>query len=203
MHLPSLFLAMVLATPAALPAQDAESFDPAALMQGVQDVLSRTPDREVDGLFQALHGAMARPDEADAICGLFDQGAAHGIDGLNDVAMRLGEDSRQRFAEAVANVVVAGLQGTPQPYDRDAAAQALKSNGARAAMLHDGFTAGFGEDATREMRCRSLDQMLDVLAQRPQSERVLVTRLLLEQGLQRIPMRRRPARSSPAGCSSC
>ena len=183
----SALLCIALAVPAALPAQEMDGFDPSVLMGGAQDVLLRTPDREVEGLFQALHGAMRQPREAEAICGLFDSDAERGIDGLNEVAMRLGDASRQRFADAVASVIVAGLQGQPQPYDEAAATQALKSNGARAAILHDGFTAGFADDATRDARCRSLGQMLDVLAQRPQSERVLVTRLLLDQGLRRLP----------------
>jgi hypothetical protein len=184
--LPAGLLVLALALPCAASArqsEDLQTFDPAALVGGVQDMLDRAPDREIDGLFQALHGSLRRPEEADAICGLFDPAADRSLDGLNGVAMRLPETSRQRFVEAIANVVVAGLQGEPQPIDRAAAAQALKSNGARAAMLHDGFTAGFSEDAPQAARCRSLQQMMDVLAQRPQGERVLVTRLLLEQGL--------------------
>src|SRR5690606_8053314 len=91
--------------------------------------------------------------------------------------------SRQRFADAIAGLLLAGLQGQPQPFDRETAAQALRASTARAAILHDGFTAGFAEDAPREARCRSLRQMMDVLAQRPPAERAAVTRLLLEQGL--------------------
>ncbi len=187
-HLASVLFAFALALPSAAFAQDIEGFDPAVLMGSVQDVLDRAPDREIDGLFHALHGSMREPDEAEAICALFDPQADRSIDGLNDAALRLPEASRQRFAEAIANVVVAGLQGQPQPLDRAAAAQALKSNGARAAILHEGFTAGLADGASHEARCRSLRQMMDVLAQRPQPERVLVTRVLLEQGLQQIPL---------------
>ena len=197
--LPVALLALALCVPAAPPAQAfngqdlsgvdlgaLEGFDPSALVGDVQDVLARTPDGQVDGLFQALHASMQRPDEAEAICGLFDDGADRGIDGLNATAMRLGEDSRQRFADAVAGVVVAGLQGQPQAWDPGAAAQALKANGARAAMLHDGFAAGFADGAPQQARCRSLGQMLDVLADRPLGERALVTRLLLDQGLRQV-----------------
>lgn len=179
-------LGLALAVPAAASAQDFESFegfDPAVLMGGVGDVLARTPDAQVDGLFTALHGSMRQPAEAEAICSLFDADADRGIDSLNAVAMRLPEASRQRFADAIAQVVVAGLQGQPQAWDRAAAAQALKANGTRAAILHDGFTAGLAQDASRDARCNSLGAMLDVLAERPQNERVPVTRLLLEQGL--------------------
>lgn len=183
---PTLLIAVVIAAVLALPAraqQPAPAYDPAAVADGVRQLLSRTPDREIDSLFHALHGAMQRPDEADAICGLFEDGADRGFEGLNRVAMQLGETSRQRFVDAIAYALVAGLEGQPQTFDRAAAEQALKSNGARAAMLHDGFSAGLAEGATRQARCNTLGQMLDVLAQRPQAERVLVTRLLLEQGL--------------------
>ncbi len=177
------FFALLLCLSPIAAAQDFEGFDPAVLMQGAQDVLARTPDREVDGLFQSLHGAMRRPAEAQAICGLFDDDADRSLDGLNAVAMRLGPDSRQRFADAIGNALVAGLQGQPQRYDEAAAAQALRANGARAAILHDGFTAGLADGATRDARCGSLGQMLGVLAQRPQAERASVLRLLLSQGL--------------------
>lgn len=176
-------LAGVLAWPAMVRAQDFESFDPSALVGGVGDVLARTPDAQVDGLFEALHGSMRKPDEADAICSLFDAEADRGIDSLNDAAMRLPEASRQRFADAIAQALVVALQSSPQRWDRAAATQALKANGTRAAMLHDGFTAGLAPDAPRAARCGSLGAMLDVLSDRPQSERVGVTRLLLEQGL--------------------
>lgn len=176
-------LALMLAASAAASAQQAGDFDIAALAGGAQDVLARTPDREVDGLFQALHGAMRRPDEARAICGLFDDGADRGLDGLNAVALRLQPDSRQRFADAIAAALVAGLQGQPQRYDAAAAAQSLKSNAARAAILHDGFSAGLAENASADARCTTLGQMLDVLGQRPQPERASVLRLLLSQGL--------------------
>ncbi len=185
----SVLFAFVVALPPVAFAQDIEGFDPSVLVGGVQDVLDRAPDREIDGLFQALHGSMREPDGAEAICALFDPQADRSIDGLGDAALRLPEAGRQRFAGAIAAVVVAGLQGQPQPFDRAAAAQALKSNGARAAILHEGFTAGLAEDAPHETRCRSLRQMMDVLAQRPLPERALVTRLLLEQGLQQVALR--------------
>jgi hypothetical protein len=182
-------LVIAFALPAAVRAQqDLRDFDPSALMGEVQDVLARTPDAQIDGLFHALHGSMRQPQEAEAICGLFDADADRGIDALNEVATRLSGASRQRFVDSIANVVVAGLQGQPQAYDQAAAAQALKSNGARAAILHDGFSAGLSEGASRDARCRSLGQMMDVLAQRPQPERAMVTRLLLEQGLRQIPL---------------
>jgi hypothetical protein len=182
-------LAVAVALPAAGHAQQGlDGFDPGALMGEVQDVLVRTPDAQIDGLFHALHGSMRQPQEAEAICGLFDADADRGINALNEVATRLSGASRQRFVDSIANALVAGLQGQPQAYDQAAAAQALRANGARAAMLHDGFSAGLSTGASRDARCRSLGQMLDVLADRPQPERAMVTRLLLDQGLRQIPL---------------
>lgn len=176
-------VAIAVLAPPARAQEAAAAYDLSAVADGVRQWLSSTPDREIDGLFQALHGAMREPREADAICGLFEDGADRGFEGLNRVAMQLGEASRQRFVDAIAYAVIAGFEGQPQYFDRAAAEQALKSNGARAAMLHDGFSAGLADGASRQARCDTLGQMLDVLAQRPQPERVLVTRLLLEQGL--------------------
>ncbi len=187
LHLALLAVAVAL-PPAGHAQQGLDGFDPGALMGEVQDVLVRTPDAQIDGLFHALHGSMRQPQEAEAICGLFDADADRGINALNEVATRLSGASRQRFVDSIANVVVAGLQGQPQAYDQAAAAQALRANGARAAMLHDGFSAGLSSGASRDARCRSLGQMLDVLADRPQPERAMVTRLLLDQGLRQIPL---------------
>lgn len=187
LHLALLAVAVAL-PPAGHAQQGLDGFDPGALMGEVQDVLVRTPDAQIDGLFHALHGSMRQPQEAEAICGLFDADADRGINALNEVATRLSGASRQRFVDSIANVVVAGLQGQPQAYDQAAAAQALRANGARAAMLHDGFSAGLLSGASRDARCRSLGQMLDVLADRPQPERAMVTRLLLDQGLRQIPL---------------
>lgn len=187
LHLALLAVAVAL-PPAGHAQQGLDGFDPGALMGEVQDVLVRTPDAQIDGLFHALHGSMRQPQEAEAICGLFDADADRGINALNEVATRLSGVSRQRFVDSIANALVAGLQGQPQAYDQAAAAQALRANGARAAMLHDGFSAGLSTGAPRDARCRSLGQMLDVLADRPQPERAMVTRLLLDQGLRQIPL---------------
>ena len=187
LHLALLAVAVAL-PPAGHAQQGLDGFDPGALMGEVQDVLVRTPDAQIDGLFHALHGSMRQPQEAEAICGLFDADADRGINALNEVATRLSGASRQRFVDSIANALVAGLQGQPQAYDQAAAAQALRANGARAAMLHDGFSAGLSTGASRDARCRSLGQMLDVLADRPQPERAMVTRLLLDQGLRQIPL---------------
>lgn len=176
-------LALLLALPAAASAQDLSGFDASSLLGSAQDVLARAPDREVDGLFHALHGAMREPAEARAICTLFDDNGQRGLDGLNNVAMQLPEARRQGFVDAMAQLLVASLQGQRQPYDEAAAAQALRSNGARATILHDGFTAGLADGAAPQARCDSMRQLMDVLVDRPQPERASVVRLLLSQGL--------------------
>lgn len=159
------------------------TFDPTALLQGAQDVVRRAPDAAIDGLFHALHASVRDPQDAAALCGLFDPQADRSISRWNEVIAQLGADSQQRLVQALGEVMLGGLRNPPQPLDQAAATQALKSNGARAAMLYDGFGAGLAVDAAQPARCRSLGWMLDVLAARPQTERVQVARLLLSQGL--------------------
>lgn len=152
------------------------------------DLLQRAPEREVDGLFQAVHGAMQDPGDADTLCGLFDPSADRSLDGLNAIAARLGPGNRQRMLTAVVNVLLAAWQSPPQADDRVMARQALKSAGVTAALLHDGFVAGLNtnenDEASRAARCRSLRWLLDAIQARPANERAAMTRLLLQQGLE-------------------
>lgn len=186
----ALLLSLLLA-PAAAQQTDAGvwSFDPSVLAAG-GDLLLRAPDREIDGLFQAVHAVAQSPNEVQALCGLFDPQADRSLAGLNAVASRLGPDSRTRFANAVANVLVAAMQSSPQPHDVAAARQSLKAAGVTAAILHDGFLAGLNADgndaATRDARCQSLRWLLDAMQTRPQPERAAMTRLLLDEGLTRM-----------------
>lgn len=185
-------LAVLNCVPLQATAQDREpgGFDVSALVAGTRDLLQRAPDREIDALFQAVHASAAIPREAEALCAMFEPGADRSLEGFERFAAKLGDASRERFADALANVLVAGLQGAPQAYDAAAARQALKSNAARAAILHEGFVAGLnagGDSAdSRQARCRSLRWMLDTLRARPLPERALVTRLLLGEGVQRL-----------------
>ena len=160
-------------------------FDPAALVSSGQDLLSRAPDATVDGLFQALHATAKRPEDSQALCALFDPQADRGLDGLNTLVSQLGEESRVRLADAVAQFVVAAAQNPPQPYDAAAARQALKSAGVRAALLNDGFVAGLNGD-DHPARCRSIGLLLDALQPQPVGERAAVTRLMLAEGLDRL-----------------
>ena len=174
--------------PSPASAQDAGawSLDPGVLVAG-NDLLQRAPDREVDALFQAVHAAAQDDSQAQAMCALFAPGAERDLDALNAAAARLGPASRERFATAVADVLVASLQSPPQPWDAAATKQSLKAAGATAAILHDGFLAGLnadGDDAgSRASRCRSLRWLLDAMQSRPAPERAAMTRLLLAQGL--------------------
>lgn len=171
--------------------EEAWTLDPQVLMSGSEELLQRAPDASIDALFQAVHGAAQTPDEAAAMCRLFDPQAERSLQALNEVASQLGERSRERFANAAAGVLIGGMQSPPQPYDPAAARQALKASAATAAILHDGFVRGLNSDGndaqSRELRCRSLRWLLDAMQSRPQSERAAMTRLLLSEGLARLP----------------
>lgn len=170
--------------------QDAWAFDPQALMAGGIELIRRTPDRELDGLLAAVHGAAQSPQEAAAMCALFDPQARRDLGALQATAARLGPQSRERFANAVADVLVAAVQSPPQPVDPVLGRQALKSAGASAAIRHEEFLAGLqadgGDDTARATRCRSLRWLLDGLQSRPLPERAAAMRLLLEEGAARV-----------------
>lgn len=165
------------------PASVAEAwgFDPAVLVADGMELLGRAPDPAVDGLFQAVHAAAGRPGEANALCALFEPEADRSLAGMNEAAARLDRESRERFALAVAEVLVEATRNPPQPFDADAARQSLKSAGATAAILHDDFLPGM--QGNGNARCRSFGMLLDVLGERPLGERAAVTRLLLREGL--------------------
>jgi hypothetical protein len=188
----ALVAALAVAPPSPAPAQsaDAWSFDPSVFAADTRTLLRRAPDARVDGLFQAVHAAWRTPDDAVVLCALFEPGADRSLEGLNAAAARLSPASQDRLLLAVADVLVTASQSPPQPFDVAAARQALKSNLARAAILHDGFATGLmaeGNDAaSREARCGALGAMLDTLQARPAAERAQVTRLLLDEGLARI-----------------
>lgn len=179
----------LLALPVALPAPAQSSstladlgFDPSALVADGRDLLRRAPDGEIDALFQALHGASREPAEAATICALFQPQADRSLAGLNQAAARLSPATRERFALAVADMLVAATRSPPQAFDPAHAQQALKAAGATAAILHEDFLPGLhGDDPGA--RCRSFGLLLDGMAMRPLPERAAVTRLLLFEGL--------------------
>jgi hypothetical protein len=121
------------------PAQDAWGFDPSVLVTDTRMLLRQAPDPAIDGLFQAVHASSRIPAEAEVLCALFEPDADRSLESLNAAAARLSPASQERFVLAVADVFVAAAQHPPQAWDAAAARQALKSNLARAAILHDGF----------------------------------------------------------------
>jgi hypothetical protein len=172
-----------LAQPPSMPEQ--WSFDPEVLIAESEDLLLRAPDATIDGLFQAVHASAKSPNDAGVLCQLFDPHTDRSLEGLNAIASRLGNDSRVRFADAVARIFIAAAQHPRQPYDAATARQALKSAGVRAALLDDGFVAGLN-GPNHPARCRSIGLLLDALQTRPPPERAAVTRLLLSEGLTRL-----------------
>lgn len=184
-------LAALLAS-APVVAQDAGAwgFDPGILAASGSDLLRRAPNAEIDALFQAVHGAAQDTHDAQAVCALFKPDADRSLDGLNAAASRLGPASRERFGNAIGNVLVAAVQSPPQAFDAAAARQSLKAAGVTAAILHDGFIVGLNTSASdagsRAARCQSLRWLLDAMQSRPQGERAAMTRLLLDEGLARL-----------------
>ena len=164
--------------------------DPEVLSDGGNALLRRAPDDAIDAIFQSVHGASRDDRQAGVLCSLFEPDADRSLQGLNSVAARLAPASRDQFASALANALVAAMQSPPQPYDAGAALQSLKAAGATAAILHDGFVRGLnasGRDpASRDARCQSLRWLLDAMQARPQPERAGMTRWLLDQGLSRL-----------------
>lgn len=191
-------LALVLALAATTPAFAQDSvldqwgIDAGALVADGRDLVLRAPDASVDGLFQAVHASAQSPQDARVLCTLFDPQAERSLEGYNEIASQLGEQSRVRFANAVADFVVASAQNPPQPYNPALAMQALKAAGVRAALLNDGFVAGLSGD-NHDARCRSVSALLDALQARPVKERASVMRLLLSQGLDYLAFASAPA----------
>jgi hypothetical protein len=190
----TLLAALCLVCPVAMAqspsALDDWGFDPGVLAASGSDLLRRAPDGEVDALFQAVHAAAREDGEAQAMCALFEPDADRSLDGLNAAATQLRPASRERFAAAIANALVAAVQSPPQAFDAGVARQSLKSAGVTAAILHEGFVGGLnatGNDpATRSARCQSLRWLLDAMQSRPPTERAAMTRLLLDEGLVRL-----------------
>lgn len=166
---------------------DLSRIDASQVLALGDDMLLRAPDASIDRLFHAVHASSRLPDESQALCALFDPGAARDVAAFQRTVDRLGNASRERFALAFTDVALAGLQGQRQPYDPVQARQVLKSATVSASFLHDGFMAGLmsaGRDAaSRDARCRSFRWLVGVLVDVPQAERAAATRWLLREGL--------------------
>jgi hypothetical protein len=186
-------MAAALALPINALAQDATApwtLDPSLLAASGNELLQRVPDPQVDALLLAVHDAMQDDSQAQVLCGLFDPQADRSLQGLNAVASKLHPASRERFAGAIADALVASVQSPPQPYDGARATQSIKAAAVTAALLHDGFTAGFNAPVDtpdgQSQRCRSVRWLLEAMQSRPAAERAAMTRLLLQQGLSRL-----------------
>lgn len=166
---------------------DLSRLDPAAVLSSGGDVLRRASAPSIDALFQAVLQSSRDPVEARALCALFEPDAKRDLAAFQRTVDTLGPASRNRFANAFTDVAVSGLQGQPQAYDPAVAQQVLRAAAVTATLLHDGFMIGLtatdNDDASRQARCRSFRQMVDVLKDQPQPQRVMATRWLLNEGL--------------------
>lgn len=157
-------------------------FDPGALLADGRELVMRAPDASVDGVFQAVHASSRSPQDSRVMCELFDPAAERSLEGYNQIAAQLSEQSRLRFADAATAFFLTAAQSPQQPFDAATAQQALKAAGVRAALMNDGFLAGLN-GGDHDARCRSVGWLLDALQARPAAERASVMRLLLSQGL--------------------
>ena len=168
---------------------DLSGIDPTMVLAGAEDVMLRASDRDVDGLYQAVLQASKSDEEAELLCALFDASADRSLAGLQRVANGLGPQSRARFADAAVAIAVAGMQNPLQPYDPAVGDQVLRRAGVTAMLIHDGFSVGIaatGDDpASRQARCRSFRQLVDVLQDFELGERAAATRYLMLEGLDR------------------
>jgi hypothetical protein len=168
---------------------DLSGIDAAMVLAGAEDVMLRASDRDIDGLYQAVLEASRSDQESQMLCALFDPSADRSLAGLQRVANGLGPQSRARFADAVLAIAVAGMQNPLQPYDPAVGSQALRRAGVTAMLVYEGFTVGIaatGDDpGSREARCRSFRQLVDVLQDFELAERAAATRYLMLEGLTR------------------
>src|SRR5690554_3100469 len=168
---------------------DLSGIDAAMVLSGAEDVMLRASDRDVDGLYQAVLEASKSDEEAELLCALFDPSADRSLAGLQRVANGLGPQSRARFADAAVGIAMAGMQNPPRPYDPAAGDHVLRRAGVTAMLVHDGFSVGIaatGDDpGSRQARCRSFRQLVDVLQDFELDERAAATRYLMLEGLTR------------------
>lgn len=187
---PTLLLACLLPLATGAAAREPWTFDPQELLARSEQVITRSPDPALDGLFQAVATAARRPDELQAMCALFDPAARRDLAAINRVALGFGAQSQRNFRQATEALLQASRTAPAQPYDPQLAWRALRQAAVTAAMLYDDFVAAIdsrGSDpASQRARCRALRQLLDTVSMRPLNERAMITRLLMREGLRRI-----------------
>lgn len=168
---------------------DLSGVDPAMVLASAEDVILRAGDRDIDTLYQVVLDASKSESESRELCRLFDPSADRSLAGLQRTANALAPERQARFAEAVLAIAVSGMQNPLQPYDPAAADQVLRRAGVTAMLIHDGFSIGIaatGDDpGSRQARCRSFRQLVDVLQDFELHERAAATRYLMLEGLTR------------------
>lgn len=166
------------------------TFDPQLLLARSDTVMRKAPDPAIEQLFQAVRHAAGKPDELALMCAFFDPGSRHDLVAVNQAALRFSPDSQRRFQRATDRLLQVRDQTPDQPYDDALARQSLRQAAVAAGMLFEGFVAGIqaeGRDAaSRQARCRALNQLLGTVSMRPMNERAMITRLLMREGLRRI-----------------
>lgn len=166
------------------------SFDPQLLLERSDTVMRKAPDPAIDQLFQAVRHASTKPDELALMCGFFDPGSQRDLAAVNQAALQFSMDSQRRFQRATDRLLQVRDHAPDQPYDDALARQSLRQAAVAAGMLFEGFVAGIqseGRDAaSRQARCRALNQLLGTVSMRPMNERAMITRLLMHEGLRRI-----------------
>lgn len=166
------------------------TFDPQLLLARSDTVMRKAPESAIDDLFQAVRHASTKPEELALMCAFFDPGSRHDLAAVNQAALQFSPDSQRRFQRATDRLLQVHEQEPDQPYDDAVARQSLRQAAVAAGMLFEGFVAAIqseGRDAaSRRARCRALNQLLGTVSMRPRSERVMITRLLMREGLRRI-----------------
>lgn len=166
------------------------TFDPQLLLARSDTVMRKAPDPAIEQLFQAVRHAAGKPDELALMCAFFDPGSRHDLAAVNQAALQFSPDSQRRFQRATDRLLQVREQAPDQPYDDALARQSLRQAAVAAGMLFEGFVAGIqseGRDAaSRQARCRALNQLLGTVSMRPMNERAMITRLLMREGLRRV-----------------
>ncbi|PZO64537.1 MAG: hypothetical protein DI635_05730 [Pseudoxanthomonas suwonensis] len=166
------------------------TFDPQLLLARSDTVMRKAPESAIDDLFQAVRHASTKPEEMALMCAFFDPGSRHDLAAVNQAALQFSPDSQRRFQRATDRLLQVHEQEPDQPYDDAVARQSLRQAAVAAGMLFEGFVAAIqseGRDAaSRQARCRALNQLLGTVSMRPRNERVMITRLLMREGLRRI-----------------
>ena len=166
------------------------TFDPQLLLARSDTVMRKAPESAIDDLFQAVRHASTKPEEMALMCAFFDPGSRHDLAAVNQAALQFSPDSQRRFQRATDRLLQVHEQEPDQPYDDAVARQSLRQAAVAAGMLFEGFVPAIqseGRDAaSRQARCRALNQLLGTVSMRPRNERVMITRLLMREGLRRI-----------------